>query len=130
MRELRTQHLVRVPHNNDDWLESQYGEADEREPLEADEYHTEFEQVLNQLNPNPASTAAVSDRELSGANFVNRIAPIALACRSGAVPLLGVPVVTNLVGQDFDELDEHFKFLVVLECLSQAFVLRSEEHTS
>lgn len=75
------------------------------------------------MNPNPASTAAVSDRELSGANFVNRIAPIALACRSGAVPLLGVPVVTNLVGQDFDELDEHFNFLVVREVLSQAFVL-------
>jgi len=123
IRELNTQHPLLVPHNNEDWLESQYGEADEREPLEADEYHTEFEQVLNQLNPNPASTAAVSDRELSGANFVNRIAPIALACRSGAVPLLGVPVVTNLVGQDFDELEEHFNFLVVREVLSQAFVL-------
>ena len=123
IRELNTQHPLLVPHNNEDWLESQYGEADEREPLEADEYHTEFEQVLNQLNPNPASTAAVSDRELSGANFVNRIAPIALACRSGAVPLLGVPVVTNLVGQDFDELEEHFNYLVAREVLSQAFVL-------
>lgn len=123
IRELNTEHPLLVPYNNDDWLESQYGEADEREPLEADECHTEFEQVLNQLNPNPASTAAVSDKELSGADFVNRIAPVALACRSGAVPLLGVPVVTNLVGQDFDELDEHFNFLVVREVLSQAFVL-------
>jgi len=123
IRELNTQHPLFVPYNNDDWLESQYGEADEREPLEADEYHTEFEQVLNQLNPNPATTAAVSDKESSGADFVNRIAPVALACRSGAVPLLGVPVVTNLVGQDFDELDEHFNYLVVREVLSQAFVL-------
>lgn len=123
VRELNTQHPLLVPNNNDDWLESQYGEAEERNPLEADEYHTEFEQVLNQLNPNPASTAAASDKDASGADFVNRIAPIALACRSGAVPLLGVPVVTNLVGQDFDELDEHFNFLVVREVLSQAFVL-------
>ena len=123
IRELNTQHPLLVPYNNDDWLAGQYGEPDEREPLDADEYHTEFEQILNQLNPNPASTAAVSDKESSGADFVNRIAPIALACRSGAVPLLSVPVVTNLVGQDFDELDEHFNFLVVREVLSQAFVL-------
>ena len=123
IRELNTQHPLLVPYNNDDWLESQYGEAEERKPLEADEYHTEFEQVLNQLNPNPASTASVSDKEATGADFVNRTAPIALVCRSGAVPLLGVPVVTNLVGQNFDEPDEHINFLVVREVLSQAFVL-------
>ncbi|MCP9269967.1 AAA family ATPase [Xenorhabdus sp. XENO-1] len=123
IRELNTQHPLLIPYNNDDWLESEYGEAEEREPLELDEYHTEFEQVLNQLNPNPATTAAVADKDNSGVDFVNRIAPIALACRSGAVPLLGVPVITNLVGQDFDELGEYFNFLVVREVLSQAFVL-------
>lgn len=123
VQELNTLHPLLVPSNNEDWLDSQYGEADEREPLEAGEYHTEFEQVLNQLNPNPPSTAAVSDKEASGEDFVNRIAPIALVCRSGAVPLLGIPVRTNLVGQDFDELDEHFNFLVAQEVLSQAFVL-------
>ena len=123
IQELNTQHPLLVPYNNDDWLENHYGEADEREPLEADEYHTEFEVVLNQLNPNPASTAAVSDKASSGEDFVNRIAPIALACRSGAVPLLGIPIATNLVGQDFDDQDDHFNFLVVREVLSQAFVL-------
>lgn len=121
--ELNTQHPLLVPYDNDDWLTNQYGEIDEREPLEAHEFHTEFEQILDQLNPNPASTAAVSDKDASGTDFVNRIAPIALACRSGAVPLLSVPVITNLVGQDFDELEEHFNFLVAREVLSQAFVL-------
>ena len=121
--ELNTQHPLLVPSSHEDWLEIQYGEAEEREPLEADEYHTEFEQVLNQLNPNPASAAEVSDKDSSGADFINRIAPIALVCRSGAVPLLGVPIVTNLVGQDFDEMGEHFNFLVVQEVLSQAFAL-------
>lgn len=123
IREINTQHPLLVPYDNDEWLAGEYGEDDEGERLEADEYHTEFEVVLNQLNPNPASTAAVSDKESSGEDFVNRIAPIALTCRSGAVPLLGIPIVTNLVGQDFDELDDHFNFLVVREVLSQAFVL-------
>ncbi|QPI41609.1 MULTISPECIES: AAA family ATPase [Pectobacterium] len=123
VQELNTQHPLLIPYNNEDWLESEYGEAEGREPLELDEYHTEFEQVLNQLNPNPASTATVADKDNSGTDFVNRIAPIALACRSGAIPLLGTPVVTNLSGQDFDEFDEHFNFLVVQEILSQVFVL-------
>lgn len=123
IREVNTQHPLLIPYNNDDWLEREYGEVEQREPLELDDYHTEFEQVLNQLNPNPAATAAIADKDNSGADFVNRIAPVALACRSGAVPLLGVPVMTNLLGQDFDELEEHFNFLVVQEVLSQAFVL-------
>nr|WED69183.1 AAA family ATPase [Pectobacterium colocasium] len=123
VQELNTQHPLLIPYNNEDWLESEYGEAEGREPLELDEHHTEFEQVLNQLNPNPASTATVADKDNSGTDFVNRIAPIALACRSGAIPLLGTPVVTNLSGQDFDEFDEHFNFLVVQEILSQVFVL-------
>ena len=123
IREVNTLHPLLIPYNNDDWLEMEYGEAEAREPLALDDYHTEFEQVLNQLNPNPATTAAVADKDNSGTNFVNRIAPVALACRSGAIPLLGLPVMTNLVGQDFDGLEEHFNFLVVQEVLSQSFVL-------
>lgn len=123
IRELNTQHPLLVPYNNEDWLDNQYGEAEERGTLDVDDYHTEFELVLNRLNPNPASAATVPDIAEVGIDFANRIAPIALACQSGAIPWLGVPVVTNLVGQDFDEIEEHFNFLIVQEVLSQAFVL-------
>lgn len=123
VREINTQHPLLIPYNNDDWLEITYGEIDKREPLELNEYHTEFEEVMNRLNPNPAATAAVADKNNSGADFVNRIAPIALVCRSGAIPLLGIPIVTNLVGQEFDDLEEHYNFLVVQGVLSQVFVL-------
>ena len=123
IKEINSQHPLLIPYNNDDWLEQEYGEESEREPLEADEYHTEFELILNQLNPNPANTAAVADIDNVGEAFVNRIAPVSVACTSGAIPLLGMPVMTNLVGQEFDEADEHFNFLVIQQVLSQAFVL-------
>ncbi|HDM8237081.1 AAA family ATPase [Vibrio campbellii] len=123
IREINTQHPLLIPYNHDDWLEHIYGEESEREPLDEDDFHTEFEAVLDQLNPNPANTAAVADTEGAGTQFVNRVAPVSLACRSGAIPYLGNPVVTNLEGQDFDEVQEHFDFLVVRQVLSQAFVL-------
>lgn len=123
INELNTQHPLLVPYNNDEWLEYTYGAPDEREPLDEDEIHTEFEQALIGLNPNPANTAAVADIENAGETFVNRIAPIAVRCHSGAIPLLGAPVKTHLSGQEFDETEEHFKFLVVQQVLSQAFVL-------
>lgn len=123
IREINSQHPLLIPYNNDDWLEYEYGEENEREPLEIDESHTEFEKVLNYLNPNPANTAAVADTENTGIDFVNRVAPVSLTCRNGAIPLLGSPVLTNLIGQDFDEAEEHFNFLVVRQVLSQAFVL-------
>ncbi|TOM80798.1 hypothetical protein, partial [Vibrio parahaemolyticus] len=121
--EINTQHPLLIPFNHDDWLEDQYGEESEREPLDDYDYHTEFEEVLNHLNPNPANTAAVADTDGVGTAFVNRVAPISLGCQSGAIPLLGVPVWTNLIGQEFDDLSDHFNFLVVREILSQAFVL-------
>jgi predicted ATPase len=123
INELNTQHPLLIPYNNDEWLEYTYGAPDEREPLGNDEIHTEFEQVLTGLNPNPANTAAVADIESAGEIFINRIAPVAVRCHSGAIPHLSRPVNTNLSGQDFDEPDEHFKFLVVQQVLSQAFVL-------
>ncbi len=121
--EMNTQHPLLIPFNHDDWLEEQYGEASEREPLDEDDLHTEFEVVLDILNPNPVSTAEVADTEGAGISFVNRVAPISLGCRSGAIPYLGLPVFTNLDGQEFDDLDIHFNFLVVRQVLSQAFVL-------
>jgi hypothetical protein len=123
IKELNSQHPLLIPSDNDDWLEREYGEESEREQLEADEYHTAFELILNQLNPNPANTAAVADIDNAGEAFINRIAPVSLACVSGSIPLLGKPVITNLVGQEFDEADEHFNFLVIRQVLSQAFVL-------
>ncbi len=123
IKELNTQHPLLVPYNNDDWLELTYGSPDDRELLGDNELHTEFEYTLNNLNPSPANTAAVADTEGAGQLFVNRVAPVALACYSGAIPYLNHPVTTNLSGQDFDEPDEHFKFLVAQQVLSQAFVL-------
>lgn len=121
--ELNTQHPLLISENNDDWLEYEYGEESDRDPLEETDHHTEFEKVLDHLNPNPANTAAVADTENAGTNFVNRVAPISLICRSGAIPILGSPVVTNFIGQEFDEVSDHFNFLVVRQVLSQAFVL-------
>ena len=46
-----------------------------------------------------------------------------VACQSGAIPILGASVISNLEGQEFDEADEHFNFLVIRQVLSQAFVL-------
>lgn len=123
IKELNTQHPLLIPYDNDEWLESQYGEEGERESLAAEEYQTEFEMVLNQLNPNPANTANVADVDNAGESFVNRVAPVSLACQSGAIPILGTHVITNLIGQEFDEADEHFNFLVIRQVLSQAFVL-------
>ena len=123
IKELNTLHPLLVPHDNDGWLERQYGEKSEREPLEINEYHTEFEEVLNQLNPNPANTAAVADVDNAGESFVNRIAPVSVVCRSGAIPILGNSVMTNLVGQEFDKVEEHLSFLAIRQVLSQAFVL-------
>ncbi len=121
--ELNTQHPLLIPDNNDDWLERTYGEDSDREPLEEGDYHTEFEQALNQLNPNPSNTAAVADTENTGEQFINRIAPVSLSCWAGAIPRLGMPVMTNLTGQEFDGIEEHFNFLVIRQVLSQAFVL-------
>jgi len=123
IKELNSQHPLLIPTDNDDWLEREYGEENERRPLEANEYHTDFERTLNQLNPNPANTAALADIDNAGETFINRIAPVSLACVSGAIPVLDTPVMTNLVGQEFDEADEHFSFLVIRQVLSQAFVL-------
>lgn len=121
--ELNTQHPLLIPENNHDWQDYEYGEESDRDPLEETDYHTEFEKVLDHLNPNPANTAAVADTENAGERFINRAAPISLTCRSGAIPIIGSPVLTNLIGQEFDELSDHFNFLVVRQVLSQAFVL-------
>lgn len=123
IKELNSQHPLLIPTDNDDWLEREYGEENERRPLEANEYHTDFERTLNQLNPNPANTAALADIDNAGETFINRIAPVSLACVSGAIPVIDTHVMTNLVGQEFDEADEHFSFLVIRQVLSQAFVL-------
>jgi hypothetical protein len=123
IRELNTQHPLLIPYNNDDWRESQLGGVTEEEQLTEEDYYTEFESVLHTLNPNPPSTAEVADIMGSGAHFINRVAPISLACRSGAIPYLGRPVWTDLDGQDFDDVENHFNFLIVRQILSQAFVL-------
>lgn len=123
IKELNTQHPLLIPFNNEEWLNFEYGEEDVREPIDAGDPHSEFEKWLNQLNPNPANTAAVADVESAGELFFNRVAPVSVACRSGAIPILGMPVNTNLLGQEFDDVEEHFNFIVIREVLSQAFVL-------
>ena len=123
IRELNTQHPLLIPEGTSEWLEQAYGEEENRKPLEENDCHTEFEKVLNDLNPNPANTAAVADNGSTGADFINRVAPISLKCGNGAIPILSNPVVTNLIGQEFDEINDHFNFLVVRQALSQAFVL-------
>lgn len=122
IHEINTQHPLLIPPYNDQWLDVEYGEEEQRLDMDL-EFSTEFEFVLDQLNPNPANTAAVADAEGSGEFFVNRVAPISLACFSGAIPLLRTPVGTNLTGQEFDDGDGHLSFLAVQQVLSQAFVL-------
>ncbi|WP_433784728.1 AAA family ATPase [Pseudomonas frederiksbergensis] len=123
IKELNTQHPLLIPTNNDEWLDLDQRDAGECVPLEVGDSQTELEFVMNQLNPNPANTAALADIEGAGESFINRVAPISVACQSGAIPILGMPVSTTLVGQEFDEAEEHFNFLVVRQLLSQAFVL-------
>ncbi|WP_422466319.1 MULTISPECIES: DUF3696 domain-containing protein [unclassified Endozoicomonas] len=120
---LNTLHPLLIPYNTDDWLESEYGEEDEREPLEADQYHTEFEYVLDSLNPSQFAKTTKADEEDEGLHVPSRIGPISVACRNGAIPYMGYPMLTNLNGQDIDDIEEHFNFLVIRQVLSQAFVL-------
>jgi len=124
IKELNSEHPLLIPYKNDCWLEREYGEENEREPLGEVEFHTEFEQILDLLNPNPGNTVAVADIESAGEVFINRIAPIGVACRSGAIPLLGEPVKTNLLGQELiGDHEEYLNCLVIRQVLSQAFVL-------
>ncbi|MEP0357401.1 AAA family ATPase [Paraglaciecola sp.] len=118
IKELNTEHPSLIPYNNDDWQEYQYGEVESREGLDDDEPRTEFELELNALNSNPPNIGEFIDSE-----FSSRVGHIGLQCRSGAIPILGSPVITNLSGQDFDDLDKHLHFLVIQSILSQAFVL-------
>ena len=120
---LNTLHPLLIPYNTDEWLESEYGEEDERVALEADQYHTEFEYALDSLNPARFAKTTKSDGEDEGLNVPNRIGSISVACRNGAVPYMGSPVLTNLNGQDFDDIEEHLNFLIIRQVLSQAFVL-------
>lgn len=115
--ELNTRHPLLLPLDHEDLL-------DDSVPVsEQDDYLTEFERVLGELNPNPIRTASRADIERAGHHFVNRVAPISLQCQWGAIPLLGRPVSTNLLGQEFDQADEHLNYLTVRQVLSQAFVL-------
>lgn len=123
INELNTHHPLLIPSNHEDRLNSNLDENDGLELRSTDEVETEFEDVLNQLNPNSAVKPAVADVENAGEQFVNYIAPIALSCKSGAIPILSIPVFTNLDGQEFDEIGQHLNYLVVREVLSQAFVL-------
>lgn len=118
VRELNTRHPLLLP------LDHEQGLLDMDVPAsEQDDYPTEFERVLAELNPNPVRTSAVADVERAEQHFVNRVAPISLQCQWGAIPLLGRPVYTNFLGQEFDQADEHLNYLTVRQVLSQAFVL-------
>lgn len=123
INELNTQHPLLMPINHNDWLDHTFGELDQREPISADEVQTEFEEVLNQLNPNSGVKPSIADIENANETFVNRISPVALRCRYGAIPILGNSVRTNLDGRWLDEISQHLNYLVVREILSQAFVL-------
>lgn len=117
IRELNTRHPLLLPLDHEDLVDNSV-------PLcEQDDYPTDFELVLARLNPNPVSAANVADVEGAGQYFVNRVAPISLQCQWGAIPLLGNPVYTNLLGQDFDQADDHLNYLTVRQVMSQAFVL-------
>jgi|GEM_PF-5802943 len=123
IRELNTGHPLLLPFDHEEWLEREYGEDYQQDATVETECVSEFQLTLNGLNPNPASTAYVADTKAADLDFVNLIAPIALICRSGAIPVLGRPVITDLTGQEFDEVDDHFNYLVIRQVLSQAFVL-------
>jgi AAA15 family ATPase/GTPase len=123
IKELNTEHPLLIPLENEEWLNARFGELENRELIKDDEIQTEFEDLLNSLNPNSAVKPAIADVENANEQFTNRIAPIALSCRSGAIPILSNLVITNLDGQELEEIDKHFNFLVIRSVLSQAFVL-------
>ena len=118
IRELNTRHPLLVPLDHYERMEDEGVPPDEWEELP-----TELERVLSEINPNPVVAGTTADTEKAGEDFVNRVAPISVACEWGALPLLGVPVHTNFLGQDFDQVDEHLNFLILRQTLTQAFVL-------
>ena len=115
--ELNTRHKLLLPLDHEDLRDSGL-------PLnEQDDIYTEFERIVSDLNPNSKMEPMPANVERAGQSFVNRISPIALHCKWGAIPQLGQEVITNLYGQEFDEADEHLNYLTVRQVLSQAFVL-------
>ncbi|RMM55438.1 AAA ATPase domain-containing protein [Pseudomonas syringae] len=117
IRELNTRHELLLPIDHEHLLDPELG------PVEQDVFYTEFERMLSDLNPNSLSAVSMADVERAGQDFINRVAPIALHCKWGAIPQLGQPVNTNLLGQEFDEADQHLNYLTARQVLSQAFVL-------
>jgi len=115
--ELNTRHKLLLPLDHEELL-------DPGLPLsEQDVFFTEFERVLSDLNPNSMLAAEIANIERSGQAFINRVAPIGVQCKWGAIPKLGQAVGTNLLGQEFDEADQHLNYLIARQVLSQAFVL-------
>lgn len=115
--ELNTRHNLLLPLDHEELL-------DPGLPLnEQDVFYTEFERILSDLNPNSMLVAATANIERAGQSFINRVAPIGIQCKWGAIPQLGQAVGTNLLGQEFDEADQHLNYLTARQVLSQAFVL-------
>lgn len=121
IQELNTRHPLLVPLDDSDRSDPDESNDEDSEVLANGE--TKFVEVLNRLNPNSGVRPAEADIENACEPFINFISPIALSCRNGAIPILSNPIYTNLDGQEFDDIGNHFNYLVVREVLSQAFVL-------
>jgi len=79
---------------------------------------------LNDTNPNSRVSPEQSERVRLGINNPNIVSPISVRCASsGAVPLLGCPINTDLVGDFDDGSSENLSYLMLQAILSQGFVL-------
>jgi hypothetical protein len=119
--ELNYRHTLLIPPEQLEWINDNYDDLD-------DEYienmGTEFEYILQDLNPNQESLPYSPDTEAAGEEFKNRVSLIGVKCKFGAVPFLSRPLGMNLNGDEIDDdLEEHLNFRVIQKTLTHAFVL-------
>jgi len=92
--------------------------------LKEDVINSRLEDVLNETNPNQMVQPQVADIERARDKFVNSVSPVSIQSSGcGALPILGVSIITDLIGDNIEATSEHFNFLAIVSLLSQGFVL-------
>lgn len=109
IQDLNLNHMLLQTLDDTEWTQREYGYEPDGRVIPDDEWVSELEQVLYELNPSKAPKNHIA-------------APISLKCRFGALPLLDRPVLTNLQGQDFENIEEHLNYQVLESLLSQIVV--------
>ncbi|MEY8200668.1 MAG: DUF3696 domain-containing protein [Colwellia sp.] len=131
--ELNLQHPLLLPDDYDTWLENAYDVKDISEAdLSDDDWLTEFEKILIELSPSKnfleniqnidVSESELDEKDIELKERKLRIAPISIACFTGAIPFLNKMLETNLDGEEVDVSEAHYNRAIISRVLTQIFV--------